>query len=383
MRTAKILSVLLVVAMMLPLASCGGTGGAQKIRVGLIAPMTGDVKTFGDSTKAGAEMAAAEWNAKGGVNGKQIELVLGDDKNDPAEASNAATKLITQDKVKFIIGSVASKCSIPISELAEKNKVLQISPTSTNAKVTVDPWPGGTRKQYVFRACFIDDFQGPAMARFAVETLKAKKAAVLYDNGNDYVKGLAETFKGGFEKLGGTVTVFEAYSINDTDFSALLTKVLADVPDILYLPDYYNKVNLIAKQARDKGYTGVMAGGDGWDSSDLVVGPVEGCYFTNHYSAEDPRPESQNFVKAYKEKYGKDPDALATLAYDAANLLFNAMATAKSEDPTVVKDALQNTKGFKAVSGEVTFDENGNPLKDISMIMIKDGGYHFGGIAKP
>ncbi|HPL29913.1 MAG TPA: ABC transporter substrate-binding protein, partial [Anaerolineae bacterium] len=302
MRT-RLFGILLIVALVLPLAACGGGGGGGKtIRIGVIAPMTGDVKTFGDSTKAGAEMAVAEWNAKGGVLNKQVEIVLGDDKNDPAEASNAATKLITQDKIKFIVGSVASKCSIPISELAEKHKVVQISPTSTNAKVTVDPWPGGTRKQYVFRACFIDDFQGPAMARFAFETLKAKKAAALYDNGNDYVKGLAETFKAGFEKLGGSVHVFEAYSISDTDFSALLTKVLADEPEFLYLPDYYNKVNLIAKQARDKGFKGVMGGGDGWDSADLVVGPVEGCYFTNHYSPEDPRPQVQSFVAAYKAK---------------------------------------------------------------------------------
>ncbi len=383
MRTNRLLALVLVAAIALPLVSCGGAGGAQKIRIGVIAPMTGDVKTFGDSTKAGAEMAVAEWNAKGGVLGKQVEIVLGDDKNDPAEASNAATKLITQDKIKFIVGSVASKCSIPISEIANKNKVVQISGTSTNAKMTVDPWPGGTRKEYVFRACFIDDFQGPAMARFAFETLGAKKAAVLYDNGNDYVKGLAETFKAGFEKLGGTVNVFEAYSINDTDFSALLTKVLADEPEILYLPDYYNKVNLIAKQARDKGFTGVMAGGDGWDSADLVVGPVEGCYFTNHYSPEDPRPEVQNFVKAYKDKYGTVPDALATLAYDATNMMLYSIQTAGSEDTAKVKDAMQNMQGFKAVSGDMSFDENGNPLKDISMIMIKDGGYHFGGYAKP
>jgi len=382
MRT-KFFAILLVAAMLVPLAGCGGAGGGNTIKIGVIAPMTGDVKTVGESTKNGAQLAIEEWNAKGGINGKKLEMVLGDDKGDAAEASNAATKMIKQDGIKFIVGSVQSKCSIPISQIANDNKVVMISGTSTNGKVTVDPWPGGKRKEYIFRACFIDDFQGPAMARFAYETLKAKKAAVLYDNGNDYVKGLAETFKAGFEKLGGKVDVFEAYSINDSDFSALLTKVMAANPDFLYLPDYYNKVNLIAKQARDAGYKGPMGGGDGWDSPDLDVKPLEGCYFTNHYSPEDPRPEVQNFVKTYKAKYGAEPDALATLAYDAANLLLNAIKTAGTEDTAKVKDALQNTKGFKAVSGEVTFDANGNPLKDICMIQIKDGKYHFGGLAKP
>ena len=252
MRTFKILSVLLIVALLLPLAGCAGAGGGGgKIKIGVIAPMTGDVKTFGESTKNGVEMAVAEWNAKGGVLGQQIEIVLGDDKNDAAEATNAATKLIKQDGVKFIVGSVSSKCSIPISQLANDNKVLMISGTSTNPKVTVD---NGVRKPFAFRACFIDPPQGSAMAKFALETLKVKKVAVFYDNGNDYVKGLAEFFKAAFEKGGGTVTVFEAYSKDDTDFSALLTKVMADPPDMLYIPDYYNMVNLVTKQARDAGF---------------------------------------------------------------------------------------------------------------------------------
>ena len=376
MRTVKFLSILVIVAMMLPLASCGPKGGGT-IKIGVIAPMTGDVKTFGESTKEGVEVAVAEWNAKGGVLGKKIEIVLGDDKNDPAEATNAATKLIKQDKVKFIVGSVASKCSIPISDVANANKVLQISPTSTNPKVTV---ADGKRKPYVFRACFIDPPQGSAMAKFALETLKIKKVSVFYDNGNDYVKGLAEFFRAAFEKGGGKVNVWEAYSVNDTDFSALLTKVMADPPDMLYIPDYYNKVNLICKQARDKGFKGIFAGGDGWDSSDLDVKVTEGGYFTNHYAADDPRPVVKNWQKTYGEKYKdkdgkpKVPDALATLAYDATNLLLNAIKTANSEDPTKVKDAMAATKGFQTVSGEISFDQDGNPTnKDIVVQQIKGG----------
>jgi branched-chain amino acid transport system substrate-binding protein len=391
MRLNKYLSIIIIIALLVPLALSGcAKSGGKTIKVGVIAPMTGDVKTFGESTKEGAQLAIEEWNTKGGINGKKVEMVLGDDKGDAAEASNAGTKMIKQDGIKFIVGSVQSKCSIPISAIANDNKVIMITGTSTNGKVTVDPWPGGTRKAYVFRACFIDDFQGPAMARFAIDTVKAKKAAVLYDNGNDYVKGLAENFKAAFTKLGGTINVYEAYSLNDSDFSALLTKVLADKPDFLYLPDYYNKVNLIAKQAKDKGFAGVMGGADGWDSPDLDLKVVEGGYFTNHYSAEDPRPIVQDFVKAYSTKYktsdgkNKVPDALATLAYDATNTLLNAIKTAGSEDTTKVKDALQSGK-FTVVSGidPISFDANGNPSKEICMIQIKGGALKFGGLAKP
>ncbi len=381
MRTVKFLSILLVLAMVLPLAACGGAGGSKTIKIGVIAPMTGDVKTFGESTKNGVEMAVAEWNAKGGIMGKQIDIVLGDDKNDPAEATAAATKLIKQDGVKYIVGSVSSKCSIPISEFANTSKVVMISGTSTNPKVTV---ADGKRKEFAFRACFIDPPQGGAMAKFALETLKIKKVAVFYDNGNDYSKGLAEFFKAAFEKGGGTVSTWEAYSKDDVDFSAQITKMMADPPDMLYLSDYYNMVNPITKQARDAGFKGVFAGGDGWDSSDLVLANVEGGYFTNHYSPEDTRPEVVAWVAAYKAKYGSVPDALATLAYDAANLVLNAIKTANSLDSVKVKDALQATKGFKTVSGEISFDQDGNPTnKDISILQIAGGKQKYVATVKP
>jgi len=370
MRTCKFLSIFLAVATVLSLAGCG-PAATKTIKVGVIAPMTGDVKTFGESTKNGVQMAVDEWNAKGGIMGKQIEIVAGDDKNDPTEATTAATKLIKQDKVKFIVGSVASKCSIPISDVANTSKVVMISGTSTNPKVTV---ADGKRKPYAFRACFIDPPQGSAMAKFALETLKIKKAAIFYDNGNDYVKGLAEFFKAAFEKGGGTVNVFEAYSKDDTDFSALITKVMADSPDMLYLPDYYNKVNVMAQQAGDAGFTGVLAGGDGWDSSALDFAATEGGYFTNHYAPDDPRAEVQAWVAAYKAKFGSVPDALATLGYDATNLLLNAIKTANSEDTVKVKDALAATKGYKTVSGEISFDQDGNPTnKDIVVLQISGG----------
>ncbi len=352
-------------------AAAPAAGKAVAIKIGVIAPMSGDVKTFGESTKNGFDMAVDEANKGGKV---QITTVVADDKNDPTEGVNAATKEINQDKVKAIVGSVASKVSIPISEVAQTNKVVQISPTSTNEKVTVD---GGKRKDFVFRACFIDPFQGTVMSKFALNTLKAKTAAVMYDVGNDYTKGLAEYFRSGFEKAGGKVTSYDSYGKDDVDFSAILTKVASNSPDVLFLPDYYNKVSLIGKQAREKGVKAVFLGGDGWDSSDLDVKAMEGGYFSNHYSPEDKRPEVQDWVKKYQAKYNSVPDALATLGYDATNILINGIVVAGSDDTAKIRDALAATKDFKTVSGTVTFDKDGNPVKAAAVLQIKDGKQKF------
>ena len=215
------------------------------------------------------------------------------------------------------------------------------------------------------------------MAKFARENLKAKTAAVLYDVSNDYTKGLAEFFKDAFTKGGGEVVVFESYGKDDVDFSAVLTKVAAANPDFLFLPDYYNKVSLIAKQAREKGVKSVMGGGDGWDSSELDFQATEGGYFSNHYSPQDTRPEVQEWVSKYKAKYGSEPDALATLAYDATNLALAAAQKAGSNDTTKIRDALAGIKDFKGVSGNITFDQDGNPVKSAAIIQIKDGKQQF------
>ena len=339
---------------------------AQGVKMAIVAPMTGDVSTFGASTKNGAEMAFEEWNKAGA----KIEWVVGDDRCDPQEARNAANKVIDQDGVKFIIGGVCSSASIPVSEVANPKKVLQNSPTSTNPQVTIDK--DGNVKPYTFRACFIDPFQGTVGAQFALKTLGAKKAAVLKDVGNDYVKGLAEYFEAAFKAGGGEVVVSESYTKDDADFSAILSKVADAQPDVLYLPDYYNKVSLIAKQAKEKGINVPMVGGDGWDSPDLDLTAVDGGYFTNHYSADDPRPEVQDWVKKYKEKFGAVPDALATLAYDAANIMLAAINQAKSNDPEVVKDALAAIN-FNGVSGTISYDPKHNPIKSAVILAIKDG----------
>ena len=350
-----------------PAAAPAGSGSPIAVKIGLIAPLTGDVKTFGESTKNGFDMGIAEANAAGKL---KITTVVGDDKNDATEGVNVATKEITQDKVNAVVGSVSSKVSIPISEVAQANKAVQITSTSTNEKVTVD---GGKRKDYVFRACFIDPFQGLVMAKFVTNNLKLKTAAIMYDNANDYSKGLATVFKDNFEKMGGKVVNFEAYTTNDTDFSAVVTKIASNNPDFLYLPDYYNKINLIASQAREKGVKAVLGGGDGWDSSDLDMKITEGSYFSNHYSPDATTPEVQNWVAKYKAKYGSVPDALATLGYDATNMLTNAIVTAGSSDSTKIRDALAATKDFKGVSGNITMDKDGNPVKSAVIIQIKGG----------
>jgi len=338
------------------------------IKIGFIGPLTGDVKTFGESTKNGFLLALEQANNK--IGDYTIQYVIADDRNDATEAVNVATKLISQDKVQAIIGSVTSKCTIPISEVANQNKVVMISSTATNTKVTVD---NGKRKDYAFRACFIDPFQGLVGAKFALENLKAKKAAVLYDQGNDYTKGLAEVFRDNFTKGGGQIVAFEAYSISDKDFSAVLTKIAKLNPDVVYLPDYYEKVSLIGKQARSKGIKAAFLGGDGWDSAELDFKTMEGGYFTNHYSPDDTRPEVQKWVQQYKAKYNAVPDALATLCYDATNLLLNAIKTSNSNDPAKIQAAMVATKDYPSVSGKITFDKNGDPVKAAAILQIKSG----------
>jgi branched-chain amino acid transport system substrate-binding protein len=369
-------------ALALLLAACKAPP-AKEIRIGLITPLTGDVKTFGESVKNSFEIAVDEANRAGGVAGMKIVPVVVDDRNDPTEASNAANLLIHQHKVRAIIGSVTSKATIPVSDMAQSGKVPAISPTATNPKVTV---ADGKRKDFMFRACFIDPFQGKVMARFARETLSKGNAAVLFDASNDYSKGIAEFFSEAFKSLGGTVGAYESYGRDDVDFSALLTKVKASGADVLFLPDYYNKVGLIAKQAREKGIKAALIGPDGWDSPDLVKiagEAIEGGYFSNHYSPDDTRPEVVAWVKKYKEKFGQTPDALGTLAYDATNLMLEAIRKANGDDPIKIREALASLKGFKGVTGESAMDGNGDAVKSAVILQISGGRQKFVKVVKP
>lgn len=363
-----------LIVLFVPALTIFCAGGGNKIRLGLIAPLTGDVKTFGESTRNGFQLAVDEANASGGINGKLIDPKIADDKNDPTECANAGSKLINQDGVKLIVGSVASKCSNPLSDLCQSSHVVMITNASTNPLVTVTD--KGVRKDYVFRACYIDPFQGAVGARFALDNLKAKTAAVLYDVGNDYSKGLAEYFKNTFTQGGGTIVLYKSYAKDDVDFSSLLTDVKQVNPEVLFLPDYYQKVGLIAKKARELSIPAKLLGGDGWDSPEMakIAGKdIDGGYFTNHYSPDDQRPEVQDFVKKYKAKYGASPDALATLAYDATKIMLEAIRRAGTDKPDAVRDAMAKIADYPTVSGKISFDKNGNPLKSAVVLQYQDG----------
>ena len=346
----------------------------QVVNLGGIFPMTGGSATFGSSCKNGVAMAVEEFNTAGGatVDGVKttINTVIEDDTGSPEVGASAAQKLINQDKVIGIIGAVMSKVSLAVAPIAQAAGVPMISPTSTNAGVTLIG-------DYIFRACFIDSFQGTVMANYVWNTLKLKTAAVLYDNGNDYNKGLAEFFKAGFEKLGGKVVSYEAFTDEATtvDYKAQLTNIKAANPEFLYLPNYYGSVALQLKQARDMGLNVPAGGGDGWDSADLVkIGgaAVEGGVFSNHFSKDDPSPKTQTFVKAYTAKYGAAPDSFAALAYDATGLFLDAFKTAGSIKGSDIRDAMKNTS-FVGISGTYKFDENRDPIKAAVILQIKNG----------
>ncbi len=377
MKSFKLLSVF--VASIMLLAACGGGGGGE-LKIAVLAPLSGAVPTFGEMTRDGALLAIEEWNAKGGVLGMTIVPIVEDSQCTPDPAVNAANKVINQDGVHYIIGEVCSKASIPISEIANAAKVIQISPTSTNPDVTVDA--NKVTKKYIYRACFIDPFQGLVGAKFAYENLGARKAFVMIDQANDYVKGLAEFFMSAFTDLGGEIVGQASYTGTDTDFSAILTQIADTNPDVVYLPDYYNIVNLVTQQALDKGINVPFMGGDGWDSADLNKVSAAGGYYTNHYSPDDPAPVAQTFRSNFEAKYGKTPDALAALAYDATNLLIQAIENAGADDTDKVVDAL-NSITYTAVSGVITFDPQHNPIKSATILKVTPDKIVFEAIVNP
>jgi len=263
-----------------------------------------------------------------------------------------------------------SKNSLAIAPICQSKGVVMISPASTNPEVT-------KKGDYIFRVCFLDSFQGIVMARYAYNDLKLAKAAVLYDNANDYNKGLAQFFEEEYKRLGGEIVASEAFTDEEktVDFKAQLTTIKAAKPEFLYLPNYYAASALIMKQARELGLDVPAGGGDGWDSPKLVeIGgkAVEGGAFSNHFSKDDPSPEVQGFVKKYRDKYGKDPDALASLAYDAAHVLISAIEKARSLKGSDIRDALKATQ-LKGTTGNISFDQDRNPIKSAVILQIKDG----------
>jgi branched-chain amino acid transport system substrate-binding protein len=344
---------------------------SDKIVIGHVASMTGNEATFGDSTDKGIRLALDEQNKKGGVKGKQLVLKTLDDQGKPEEAAVAATRLITQDKVNVLLGEVASSRSLAMAPVADSNQVPMISPTSTNPRVTKD---GDKTRPYVFRVCFIDPFQGTVMAKFAREKLKVQNVAVLRDVGNDYSVGLADFFAKKYQELGGKIVVDVSYKAGDQDFKAQLTAIKNKKPDAIYVPGYYTDVALISRQARELGMKQPLMGGDGWDSAKLYEiskGALDGSYFSNHYSDEDPAPVIQEFVQKYKAAYGNVPDALAVLGYDAARVAFDAIERAKDLTGPSVREAIEQTKGFKGVSGTINIDKDHNAVKSAVVLGIQ------------
>jgi branched-chain amino acid transport system substrate-binding protein len=352
-------------------SACTNPGaGSDKVRVGVFMSLTGSTANFGISSVNGIKMAADEVNAAGGINGKQIELLVQDDRSDASEAATIVTKFVTQDQVHAVLGEVASSRSIAAAPIAQNAKVPMLTPSSTNPEVT-------KKGDFIFRSCFIDPVQGAAIAQFAAKSLNAKTAAIMVDRKNDYSTGLEKVINETFTRMGGKIVAVQSYQEGDQDFNAQLTSLKGANPEVIFVPGYYNDVGLIAKQARDKGITVPLIGGDGWDSTQLyAIGgtALNGSYFTNHYSPYDTDPKVQKFVNDYKARYNSLPDALAATAYDAAKIMFDAIKRAPSLDGPAIRDALAATKDFPGVTGTVTFNENRDAVKPIVMIEIKDGG---------
>ena len=370
--------------------------GCQKsddsaIRIGLISELTGDIPAVGASCKNAAEMAVKEINDAGGIDigGKKykVELFIEDSASKPDQAASAAQKLITQKNVIAIIGPNSSSNAIPASEIAESSKVVLITPWSTNPKTTLDGKTSAPKK-YIFRAAFIDPFQGRVVAKFAMDNIKAKKAAVLYDVASDYNKGIAEFFKQTFEEKGGKIVAFESYTTNDKDFSAQLTKIKNAAPDVIFLPNYYNEVPLQVQQAHRLGIKVPFIGSDSWGSQDMIKlcgKDCEGYYFSTHYSAESATPVAKKFIEAYKKTYdGKVPDDVAALTYDSFGLLKQALAGAGKLDRQSVRDAMAKIPNYDGVTGKMQFKEgSGDPIKSAVILQIKDGKYVWFADAQP
>ncbi|MFT3786965.1 MAG: ABC transporter substrate-binding protein [Tepidisphaeraceae bacterium] len=363
-----------ILALAVPLAR-----GQDAIKLGHYGSLTGSEATFGTSTSNGVKLAIAELNANGGIDGKQVTLVEYDTKGDPREAGAVVTHLVNSDKVIGVIGEVASSLSLAGAPVCQQGGVPMITPSSTNPKVTLVG-------DYIFRVCFIDPFQGYVGAKFSVDTLHAKNAAILIDQSSAYAVGLADEFKKNFEKLGGTITTTQSYNKGDQDFSARLTAIRAGNPDVIYIPGYYTDVANIAVQARKLGITQPLVGGDGWDSEELAKNAgkaIEGCYYSNHAAPDDPSPVLQGFIAKYKDEYGAQPDALAALGYDAANVFFAALKQTHGEGGAKLRDALAATKNFGGVTGSINFNATRDAVKPAVVLTIKDGQPKFVTTIKP
>jgi branched-chain amino acid transport system substrate-binding protein len=380
---------LLISVAVLALCFCLTSTGwaADTIKIGFDIELTGDIPKVGEASKFAGEMLKEQINSKGGLKvgnkSYMLQFLYEDNEAKAESAAAAALKLITQDQVLGIVGPQASKQAIPAGEVADSNQTVLISGWSTNPKTTADrPW--------VFRACFLDPFQGPVLAKFASEELKAKKAAVLYDIASDYPKGLAEFFKEAFEKINGkgSVVAFETFTTKDRDFSAQLTKIVASKADVLFTPQYYDEVPLIVKQAHEMGWKKPVLGSDSWDSAELMTlcgNDCKGTFFSTHYAALGAKGATKQFIDQYKVKFKYEPDAVSALTWDAARVLLQAIQNTKGltgdlkKDRKAVRDQLAILKNFDGITGKISFDgKTGDPVKCAVLVKINpDGKFEF------
>ncbi|MBR4694470.1 MAG: ABC transporter substrate-binding protein [Selenomonadaceae bacterium] len=355
-------------------AGCGGGNEAKsdEIKIGANFEMTGNVANYGNATLEGLKLAIKEANDAGGVNGKKISLVEVDNKSEASESVNAATKLISDDKVKLIVGPAVTANVIAESQVATDNKIPVLAPDATSPAVTVE---NGQVKDFIFRSCFIDPQQGDVMAKFAIDKLKAKTAVVYIDNSSDYSKSLGQVFKEKFEAAGGKVVMQEAFLQKDQDFKAALTKIKTANADVIFIPAYYEEVGKIVKQARELGITQPLLGTDGWDDfkvADIAgVDALNNTFFSTHYSDKDESVKA--FIDAFTKEYNHAPNVFAALGYDAGKLLVDAIKRAGSDDPVKIKDAIAATKELQVGTGIITMDKNHNPIKQAVILENKGG----------
>ena len=342
------------------------------IKVGEFASLSGSEAAFGRTSHNGTKLAVEQINAAGGVLGKKLDLITEDDQSKDGESATAVKKLISRDKVVAILGEVASIRSLEAAPICQQYKVPQISPSSTNPKVT-------QIGDYIFRVCFIDPFQGTVMARFASKTLGVKRVALMTDVGSTYSVGLADYFKKAFtENKWGDIVIEQKFTKDDKDFRAQLTAIKALNPEAIFVPGYYSQVTLIAMQARELGITVPLFGGDGWEAPELIQGPgaaeaLEGCYFSTHFSPDQDVPKIKQFVADYEKEFGATPDAMAALGYDSVLALVDAIKRANSTDGAKIRDALATLKDLDGVTGKTTLDADRNAQKPAVIIGIKGG----------
>lgn len=366
-RVVSVLSVVMLIASIFAFAGCSSSSKSDAIKLGFIGPMTGDAAIYGSSANEGAKLAVKEINTAGGINGKNVELIGYDSKADQTEAINAYNRLRDQDGVVAVIGGTLSGETLAMKDIMVKDNMPVLSPTATAVDVTLDA-------PNIFRTCFLDDYQGAAAANFATGTLGAKTAALLIGTGNPYSEGVSAAFKTAFTAKGGSIVGSESYGTADKDFSAQLTKIKEMNPDVVFVPDYVQTVGPILQKAKEMGITAKFIGADGWDGvQEKYADAAQGNYFTNHYAADSPSPTVQNFITAYKAEYNKVPNSFAALGYDAVYAMVDAIKAAGSTDAAAIITALNNTN-YAGVTGNLKFDEQGNPKdKEVTIIKI-DGG---------